>query len=85
MGSCLVCLLIRLNIYPSCLGLFFTLLRMSFCRVGVAFSKHIVQIYTCNPTGDLRQHLEVKLLPGYCFSLGNSRLLVIDFASHLLD
>lgn len=28
--------------------------------LGVAFSKHIVQIYTYNPTGDLRHHLEVS-------------------------
>ncbi|XP_062119809.1 protein TOPLESS-RELATED PROTEIN 2-like [Humulus lupulus] len=27
--------------------------------LGVAFSKHIVQIYTYNPTGELRQHLEI--------------------------
>lgn len=30
--------------------------------LGVAFSKHIVQIYTYNPAGELRQHLEVKTL-----------------------
>lgn len=30
---------------------------------GVAFSKHIVQLYTYNPTGEMRQHLEVKLVP----------------------
>lgn len=28
--------------------------------LGVAFSKHIVQIYTYNPTGELRQRLEVS-------------------------
>ncbi|KAK4435531.1 protein TOPLESS-RELATED PROTEIN 2 [Sesamum alatum] len=27
--------------------------------LGVAFSKHIVQIYTYNPAGELRQHLEI--------------------------
>lgn len=53
---------------------------------GVAFSKHIVQLYTYNPTGEMRQHLEVKLVPlKNIFFLGSSMILVIDLVSHLLD
>lgn len=46
--------------------------------LGVAFSKHIVQIYTYNPTGELRQHLEVSPLPTYYDSPDNGKVLIID-------
>lgn len=39
---------------------YITLMFLSdFVCLGVAFSKHIVHLYTYNPTGELRQHLEV--------------------------
>ncbi|KAJ8650557.1 hypothetical protein MRB53_003580 [Persea americana] len=49
--------------------------------LGVAFSKHIVQIYTYNPTGDLRHHLEIDAHIGgvndIAFSHPNKQLCII--------
>ncbi|XP_068635481.1 protein TOPLESS-RELATED PROTEIN 2-like isoform X1 [Aristolochia californica] len=49
--------------------------------LGVAFSKHIVQIYTYNPTGELRQHLEIDAHVGgvndIAFSNPNKQLCII--------
>ncbi|XP_058103933.1 protein TOPLESS-RELATED PROTEIN 2-like isoform X3 [Magnolia sinica] len=49
--------------------------------LGVAFSKHIVQIYTYNPTGELRQHLEIDAHIGgvndIAFSHPNKQLCII--------
>ena len=64
MGICLVC-----NLYSGQGTFLFLFIRrmlshgvVKLCP-GVAFSKFIVQIYTYNvPTGEMRQHLEVKHL-----------------------
>ncbi|XP_058085510.1 protein TOPLESS-RELATED PROTEIN 2-like isoform X2 [Magnolia sinica] len=49
--------------------------------LGVAFSKHIVQIYTYGPTGELRQHLEIDAHIGgvndIAFSHPNKQLCII--------
>lgn len=45
---------------------FFLIYFLLYILIGVAFSKHIVQMYTYNPAGELRQHLEV------CFELSFS-------------
>ncbi|KAF6138778.1 hypothetical protein GIB67_040910 [Kingdonia uniflora] len=49
--------------------------------LGVAFSKHIVQIYTYNPTGELRQHLEIDAHVGgvndIAFAHPNKQLCII--------
>ncbi|XP_077244772.1 protein TOPLESS-RELATED PROTEIN 2-like isoform X2 [Tasmannia lanceolata] len=49
--------------------------------LGVAFSKHIVQIYTYNPTGELRQHLQIDAHIGgvndIAFSHPNKQLCII--------
>ncbi|XP_077237884.1 protein TOPLESS-RELATED PROTEIN 2-like isoform X2 [Tasmannia lanceolata] len=49
--------------------------------IGVAFSKHIVQIYTYDPTGGLRQHLEIDAHIGgvndIAFSHPNKQLCII--------
>ncbi|XP_077237894.1 protein TOPLESS-RELATED PROTEIN 2-like [Tasmannia lanceolata] len=48
---------------------------------GVAFSKHIVQTYTYNPTGELKQHLEIDAHIGgvndIAFSHPNKQLSII--------
>ncbi|TMX00867.1 hypothetical protein EJD97_025807 [Solanum chilense] len=49
--------------------------------LGVAFSKHIVQIYTYSPAGELRQHLEIDAHAGgvndIAFSHPNKQLCVV--------
>ncbi|KAL0324138.1 UNVERIFIED_CONTAM: protein TOPLESS-RELATED PROTEIN 2 [Sesamum calycinum] len=49
--------------------------------LGVAFSKHIVQIYTYNPAGELRQHLEVDAHTGgvndIAFAHPNKQLCIV--------
>ncbi|KAI7989379.1 Protein TOPLESS-RELATED PROTEIN 2 [Camellia lanceoleosa] len=49
--------------------------------LGVAFSKHIVQIYTCNPAGELRQHLEIDAHVGgvndIAFAHPNKQLCIV--------
>ncbi|CDP11737.1 unnamed protein product [Coffea canephora] len=49
--------------------------------LGVAFSKHIVQIYTYNPAGELRQHLEIDAHIGgvndFAFAHPNKQLCVV--------
>ncbi|XP_010662134.1 protein TOPLESS-RELATED PROTEIN 2 isoform X2 [Vitis vinifera] len=49
--------------------------------LGVAFSKHIVQIYTYNPTGELRQHLEIDAHIGgvndVAFAHPNKQLCIV--------
>ncbi|KDP21790.1 hypothetical protein JCGZ_00577 [Jatropha curcas] len=49
--------------------------------LGVAFSKHIVQIYTYNPTGELRQHLEIDAHTGgvndIAFAHPNKQLCIV--------
>ncbi|KAK9272579.1 hypothetical protein L1049_002953 [Liquidambar formosana] len=49
--------------------------------LGVAFSKHIVQIYTYNPTGELRQHLEIDAHIGgvndIAFAHPNKQLCIV--------
>ncbi|XVE90489.1 hypothetical protein DITRI_Ditri20bG0081700 [Diplodiscus trichospermus] len=49
--------------------------------LGVAFSKHIVQIYQYNPTGELRQHLEIDAHVGgvndIAFALPNKQLSIV--------
>ncbi|XP_044477913.1 protein TOPLESS-RELATED PROTEIN 2-like isoform X1 [Mangifera indica] len=49
--------------------------------LGVAFSKHIVQIYTFNPTGELRQHLEIDAHVGgvndIAFAHPNKQLCIV--------
>ncbi|XP_050232016.1 protein TOPLESS-RELATED PROTEIN 2-like [Mercurialis annua] len=49
--------------------------------LGVAFSKHIVQIYTYNPTGELRQHLEIDAHVGgvndIAFAHPNKQLCIV--------
>lgn len=49
--------------------------------LGVAFSKHIVQIYTYNPNGELRQHLEVDAHSGgvndIAFAHPNKQLCIV--------
>uniref|UniRef100_A0A0V0J178 Uncharacterized protein n=1 Tax=Solanum chacoense TaxID=4108 RepID=A0A0V0J178_SOLCH len=49
--------------------------------LGVAFSKHIVQIYTYSPAGELRQHLEIDAHTGgvndIAFSHPNKQLCVV--------
>ncbi|CAN4076348.1 unnamed protein product [Withania somnifera] len=49
--------------------------------LGVAFSKHIVQIYTYSPAGELRQHLEIDAHAGgvndIAFAHPNKQLCVI--------
>ncbi|KAG8382080.1 hypothetical protein BUALT_Bualt05G0039300 [Buddleja alternifolia] len=49
--------------------------------LGVAFSKHIVQIYTYNPSGELRQHLEIDAHIGgvndIAFAYPNKQLCIV--------
>ncbi|XP_010243111.1 PREDICTED: protein TPR2-like [Nelumbo nucifera] len=49
--------------------------------LGVAFSKHIVQIYMYNPTGELRQHLEIDAHIGgvndIAFAHPNKQLCIV--------
>lgn len=49
--------------------------------LGVAFSKHIVQIYTYNPTGELRPHLEIDAHVGgvndIAFAHPNKQLCIV--------
>ncbi|XP_031379895.1 protein TOPLESS-RELATED PROTEIN 2-like isoform X2 [Punica granatum] len=49
--------------------------------LGVAFSKHIVQIYTYNPHGELRQHLEIDAHIGgvndIAFAHPNKQLCIV--------
>ncbi|WCJ39712.1 Ribosomal RNA large subunit methyltransferase F [Euphorbia peplus] len=49
--------------------------------LGVAFSKHIVQIYTYNPSGELRQHLEIDAHIGgvndIAFAHPNKQLCIV--------
>ncbi|KAG8649977.1 protein TOPLESS-RELATED PROTEIN 2 isoform X2 [Manihot esculenta] len=49
--------------------------------LGVAFSKHLVQIYTYNPTGELRQHLEIDAHVGgvndIAFAHPNKQLCIV--------
>ncbi|XP_006352936.1 topless-related protein 1-like isoform X2 [Solanum tuberosum] len=49
--------------------------------LGVAFSKHIVQIYTYSPAGELRQHLEIDAHAGgvndIAFSHPNKQLCIV--------
>ncbi|GFQ02847.1 protein topless [Phtheirospermum japonicum] len=49
--------------------------------LGVAFSKHIVQIYTYNPSGELRQHLEIDAHVGgvndISFAHPNKQLCIV--------
>ncbi|CAK7340124.1 unnamed protein product [Dovyalis caffra] len=49
--------------------------------LGVAFSKHIVQIYTYNPIGELRQHLEIDAHVGgvndIAFAHPNKQLCIV--------
>lgn len=49
--------------------------------LGVAFSKHIVQLYTYNPTGEMRQHLEIDAHMGgvndIAFAHPNKQLCVV--------
>ncbi|XP_042491960.1 protein TOPLESS-RELATED PROTEIN 2-like isoform X2 [Macadamia integrifolia] len=49
--------------------------------LGVAFSKHIVQIYTYSPTGELRQHLEIDAHIGgvndIAFAHPNKQLCIV--------
>ncbi|KAJ4720993.1 Protein TOPLESS-like protein [Melia azedarach] len=49
--------------------------------LGVAFSKHIVQIYTYNPTGELRHHLEIDAHVGgvndIAFAHPNKQLCIV--------
>ncbi|KAM7493831.1 hypothetical protein LguiB_028440 [Lonicera macranthoides] len=49
--------------------------------LGVAFSKHIVQIYTYNPAGELRQHLEIDAHAGgvndIAFAHPNKQLCIV--------
>ncbi|EXB29178.1 Protein TOPLESS [Morus notabilis] len=49
--------------------------------LGVAFSKHIVQLYTYNPTGEMRQHMEIDAHVGgvndIAFAHPNKQLCVI--------
>ncbi|KAK7825374.1 protein topless [Quercus suber] len=49
--------------------------------LGVAFSKHIVQIYTYNPNGELRQHLEIDAHAGgvndIAFAHPNKQLCIV--------
>eukprot|EP00262_Sarcandra_glabra_P008610 TRINITY_DN2218_c0_g2_i4.p1 TRINITY_DN2218_c0_g2~~TRINITY_DN2218_c0_g2_i4.p1 ORF type:complete len:208 (+),score=33.36 TRINITY_DN2218_c0_g2_i4:136-759(+) len=49
--------------------------------LGVAFSKHIVQVYFYSPTGDLRQHVEIDAHIGgvndIAFSHPNKQLCII--------
>ncbi|XP_024995980.1 protein TPR2-like isoform X1 [Cynara cardunculus var. scolymus] len=49
--------------------------------LGVAFSKHIVQIYTYNPSGELRQHLEIDAHVGgvndIAFAHPNKQLCIV--------
>ncbi|XWS65101.1 hypothetical protein CRYUN_Cryun05aG0062100 [Craigia yunnanensis] len=49
--------------------------------LGVAFSKHIVQIYQYNPMGELRQHLEIDAHVGgvndIAFSHPNKQLCIV--------
>jgi hypothetical protein len=56
-------LLLMTSLYPHLLDHSIVLNLDVLHHLGVAFSKHIVQIYTYNPTGELRQHLEVSPLP----------------------
>lgn len=48
---------------------------------GVAFSKHIVQMYTYNPAGELRQHLEIDAHVGgvndIAFAHPNKQLCIV--------
>ncbi|KAM1407657.1 hypothetical protein ACFX2F_002206 [Malus domestica] len=49
--------------------------------LGVAFSKHIVQIYNYNPTGELRQHLKIDAHVGgvndIAFAHPNKQLCIV--------
>ncbi|XP_060207739.1 protein TOPLESS-RELATED PROTEIN 2-like isoform X1 [Lycium barbarum] len=49
--------------------------------LGVAFSKHIVQIYTYSPAGELRQHLEIDAHAGgvndIAFAHPNKQLCIV--------
>lgn len=49
--------------------------------LGVAFSKHIVQIYTYNPSGELRHHLEIDAHVGgvndIAFAHPNKQLCIV--------
>nr|XP_016470779.1 PREDICTED: protein TPR2-like isoform X1 [Nicotiana tabacum] len=49
--------------------------------VGVAFSKHIIQIYTYSPAGELRQHLEIDAHAGgvndIAFAHPNKQLCIV--------
>ncbi|KAH9783946.1 protein TOPLESS-RELATED PROTEIN 2 [Citrus sinensis] len=49
--------------------------------LGVAFSKHIVHLYTYNPTGELRQHLEIDAHVGgvndIAFAHPNKQLCIV--------
>ncbi|CAH9080727.1 unnamed protein product [Cuscuta europaea] len=49
--------------------------------LGVAFSKHIVQIYTYSPSGELRQHLEIDAHNGgvndIAFAYPNKQLCIV--------
>ncbi|KAK4836419.1 hypothetical protein QYF36_022757 [Acer negundo] len=49
--------------------------------LGVAFSKHIVQIYTYNPTGELRHHFEIDAHVGgvndIAFAHPNKQLCIV--------
>ncbi|PWA36116.1 LIS1 homology motif protein [Artemisia annua] len=49
--------------------------------LGVAFSKHIIQIYTYNPSGELRQHLEIDAHVGavndIAFAHPNKQLCIV--------
>ncbi|KAK1570484.1 hypothetical protein Q3G72_002623 [Acer saccharum] len=49
--------------------------------LGVAFSKHIVQIYTYNPTGELKHHLEIDAHVGgvndIAFAHPNKQLCIV--------
>ncbi|XWS57340.1 hypothetical protein CRYUN_Cryun09bG0165800 [Craigia yunnanensis] len=49
--------------------------------LGVAFSRHIVQIYQYNPTGELRQHLEIDAHVGgvndIAFAHPNKQLCIV--------
>nr|GMD78085.1 protein TPR2-like isoform X1 [Ipomoea batatas] len=57
--------------------------------LGVAFSKHIIQIYTYNPAGELRQHLEIDAHIGgvndIAFAYPNKQLCIVTCGDDRLE
>lgn len=65
MEHCLVILIIFLSSIMCAVACIITLITLNnypFLHTGVAFSKHIVQIYSYHGGEDLRNHLEVCLV-----------------------